>query len=217
MQYGRLTILGDVEPTLARNGSKRARVKVRCECGTVTIKYRAFVRNGGTQSCGCLQRERTKGVNTRHGHARRDQQGRKLSREYVTWQAVIYRCTNPRSKYFRHYGGRGIGVCSRWRVGENGVPGFECFLADMGPKPSSSHSIERIDNNLGYSPENCCWATRAEQARNRRNNHLVILDGQALPLVDACVITGQKYGRAVERLRFGWNESDALFLASKRD
>jgi hypothetical protein len=78
------------------------------------------------------------------------------------------------TKYYA-YGAKGLAVCNRWRFGENGKSGFECFLADMGPKPSPQHSINRLNNNGHYEPANCAWSTPAEQARNRRSTIKVIL------------------------------------------
>lgn len=93
----------------------------------------------------------------RHGNARR---GKRIA-EYGVWAGMHQRCHNPASKSFPNYGGRGIFVCDRWEE-------FSAFFADMGQRPTPSHTLERVNNNAGYGPDNCTWATRSEQCRNRR-------------------------------------------------
>lgn len=131
-----------------------------CICGTLVVIEGANIRAGHSHSCGCAGSRRTIGKRSlRHGHARRGG----ASREYRTWQGMIKRCTNPRSKDWENYGERGIKVCARWRFS------FSDFLADMGPKPIGK-SIERINNDGDYEPGNCKWATRSEQNSNQRRN-----------------------------------------------
>jgi hypothetical protein len=125
----------------------------RCDCGNETIVQGPNLRNGNSKSCGCLRVELAISRATKHGHA-------KKTATYSSWQAMIKRCTNPNTWSWKHYGGRGITVCDRWRYS------FENFLADMGEKPEGL-TLDRINNELGYSPENCRWATPAEQFRNR--------------------------------------------------
>lgn len=124
----------------------------KCDCGVDHLAIGASVRKGDILSCGCLQKEIVSGLHKKHGMA-----GSLL---YLTWRQMHTRCYNPNSQDYKNYGGRGIKVEERWHK-------FENFLADMGEKPSSELTLDRIDNNLDYGPNNCRWATRLEQQRNK--------------------------------------------------
>jgi len=113
---------------------------------------------------------------------------RRARPEYAIWQGMVQRCTNPRRRCYGSYGGRGITVCDRWR------DSFESFLADIGPRPSMAHSLDRIDNAKGYEPGNVRWATRSEQMRNMRSNHWFDLAGRRVLLDEIVAAAGTSTG-----------------------
>jgi hypothetical protein len=118
------------------------------------------------------------------------------------------RCTYQDDISWHRYGGRGVVICERWKQ-------FENFLADMGKKPSPTHSLDRIDPHGNYEPANCKWATRTEQARNRRNNTLVTINGETAPLATFVERFGQDYSRIYQRLnKLGWSVEKAFGLAT---
>lgn len=127
-----------------------------CDCGNISHVVGYKLTAGTTRGCGCRN-----GLATTHGHVRRY----KPSTEYRAWRSMRSRCASPGNASFRLYGGRGITVCERWMS-------FENFFADMGKKPSRRHSLDRIDSDGNYAPENCRWATSAAQQQNRRDSRL---------------------------------------------
>lgn len=179
-----------------------------CDCGTRKTVQMQNLRNGRTQSCGCLQLERSVAATRTHGLTPSDGTKPPL---YATWANMIERCTSPTSTHYKWYGSRGISVCQRWRSGEGALTGFECFILDMGPRPSPRHTVDREDNNGNYEPANCRWATLVEQANNRSNNRVIEAFGQTMTLAEAT----RRYSKitssgVMKRLRQGWSSEAAL-------
>lgn len=195
--FGRLTVLDNTQ----RAPRGQSMLRVRCECGKEKVVAASNVVLGKTTSCGCFARERASAALTKHGQAR----VRAHSAEYKTWCGMLRRCTNSHDKSFAEYGAKGIVVCERW------ADSFEAFFADMGRRPSATHSIDRFpDRNGNYEPGNCRWATKTEQARNRSTNHLVTFRGTDMPLSEACTAAELPYDTVLERLRVGWSTDRAL-------
>lgn len=136
---------------------------------------------------------------------RKVSQGYRL-KEYRAWINMKSRCYTPSSTGFENYGGRGITVCDRWR------DSFDAFYADMGPRPTAKHSIDRRDVNGSYEPGNCRWATMVQQARNTRKNRKV---GDGV-LVEAIQKSGLKTSTVASRLRRGWPIEAALTLSLRK-
>lgn len=126
------------------------------------------------------------------------------SREYWVWANLNQRCRDQKQKSYKNYGGRGISVCERWKTS------FEAFFADMGPRPSALHSIERKNNEGPYSPENCVWAIKITQQRNTRTNVFISYRGVTKCIAEWAPIVGLKQTTLAARLRHGWSTEKAM-------
>lgn len=195
-RFGRLVVLSEVPPTKT---SHQSRLACLCDCGIIKIYGRSNLAHGHSTSCGCRKAEVCGDVHRTHGH---HPQG-KQSRTYTAWCLMRSRCSDPSNKRFADYGGRGITVCPRWEK-------FENFLADMGEKPERL-TLDRIDNERGYEPGNCRWATWEQQARNKRNSRFLTFGGETLTLAEWAERTGIQRGTIAARIdKFGWSVETAL-------
>jgi hypothetical protein len=209
-RVGRLVILSAAEPYRRPSGVLVRRWNVRCDCRTEkTLNHHRLL--AGTQSCGCIKIEQSKAMFTKHGegavHAR--------TAEYRIWLTMKSRCNNPNVQRYDRYGGRGIKVCDRWELGENGKSGYECFIEDIGRRPSALHSLDRHpDNDGGYKPGNVRWATVDDQQKNKTGVHLVQIEGETFTLRQACTRLGIGYSAAKHRIGKGNTAEQALGLCS---
>ena len=174
----------------------------QCDCGNEKVIEIRNVKEGASRSCGCLNTEMVIKRSLKHGNSRRT--GSKRSPEYRAWLAMRERCYCKSVEAYKLYGARGVTVSEDWL----GDDGFANFLRDMGKKPSSKHSLDRIDNSKGYSKENCRWADNIQQANNKTNNVMLTYKGQeyTLPnLIRHLGVSMERYGTIHDRYRKGWS------------
>lgn len=191
-RFGRLVVLGFV----GQAPSTQAKWLCKCDCGNYHVVVRGTLVGGYSRSCGCLIVDVLNKRNTTHGMSH--------VAGYKLWRAMIDRCERPAELHYDRYGGRGITVCERWRNS------LECFLEDMGPRPGPEYTIDRIDNDLGYFPENCRWATRREQSRNTSRNRILEWGGESMTLVEWSEKVGIHDVTIHWRLSSGWSVEEAL-------
>ena len=190
--FGSLTVLREGIPTASRHKT----VICQCTCGVQKVVRLANLTAGDTTSCGCQ-----KSVSIR---AKKVTHGMNGSYVYRVWQSMKARCYNETNASYSRYGGRGIVVCDRWR------DNFEAFYADMGNPPSESHSIERSDSDGNYEPGNCRWATKVEQANNRRDTIYLTLNGRTASLATWAQEMGVPQSTIRMRLHRGWTHEEAI-------
>lgn len=191
-KFGRLTVL-EYDP-------KRARWICLCECGKKTWVLPPSLKRGFTKSCGCLKSDLARIAHFKHGKAK--------SKIFNIWSHIRRRCFNPNTKYYEHYGGRGINVCERWM-------NFENFYADMGDPPEGEGriSLDRIDNNGNYEPGNCRWANQKMQSDNKRTTRFFEYQGEKHTLRDWAKIKGVSYGQLRQRIyQRGWGFEEAITI-----
>lgn len=195
-RYGRLRPSAFAFMRETEGGQRKNYWLCKCDCGEEIIVSVASLQSGDTRSCGCLRREAVAAKNTKHGQSR--------SAEHRAWCEMKRRCLNPRSKSFHNYGGRGISICPRW------IESFENFLADLGPRPTSQHSIDRINVNGNYEPDNCRWATSAEQYSDLRKSVHVEVNGIRKTVAEWARLTGINPYTIYDRIDAGWDPVRAV-------
>ena len=189
-------------------GRKNGRTLWRCicDCGKESVTGYSNLMTGNTKSCGCMEKANLEYFQ-RHSYRRKsaslDFSGT-LNKHplYGLWSSMLTRCYNKNSKHYNIYGGRGIKVCDRW------LPvnfGFEHFVSDMGERPSNMHTLDRINNDGDYCPENCRWATITQQSNNKRKSIIVYYFGKRIYLKELCQIIGLNYSRVAHQIQKGFD------------
>jgi len=190
-RYGRLIV-----SSLSEMRGKHRYWLCFCDCGNKKYVCASNLYNKHAQSCGCLNKELTLKRNVTHGKSK--------TITYSIWKGIRKRCLNQNEPNYHNYGGRGIKVCDSWAKYEN-------FYADMGERPSDQHSIDRIDNNKGYSPNNCRWATQKTQMNNTRSNVLITHNGLTLTVQEWSERSLVSYNTFWQRLyTLNWDIERAL-------
>ena len=183
---------------VGKNSSGALVWRFECDCGKIFDSTPSHFKSGRNKSCGCIHKDTI----TKHGYSKNPL--------YSIYTSMIARCKNPNSTSYHRYGARGISVCDRW------LNSFEDFCSDIGDRPSHQHSIDRIDNNKDYYPDNCKWATKKEQARNRRNTKLITHNGRTASIPEWSEITGIPQQLIQTRIRRGWSDEDAISISNCR-
>ena len=199
--FGRWTVVAEAAP----DAWKHRRVQCLCQCGQTKVLSLNILRTGDSRSCGCYnwgQSEIRKAERNRSGTP--EHHNMTGTPEYVSWVSARSRCHCPTSGNYRHYGGRGIYMCDAWRGS------FAAFFRDMGPRPSLSYTLGRIDNDGPYSPENCHWATRFEQGRNTRQNRFVTINEETLCVTDWAARNHINTAIVWSRIQLGWSPERAV-------
>lgn len=200
--YDYLTIIEDLGMVPDARGGRRRMCKCKCRCGSLITTALHSLKTGNTRSCGCRRCDTL----TRHGATKNGV----MTRCYKIWAGMNKRCTNPKSSIWHNYGGRGIQVCERWKL-------FENFFEDMGDPPPK-HSLDRIDNDGNYEPENCRWATQKEQTLNMRKTRYLTIGGIKKPLQTWAEELGINVNTLRNRVLYrGWTVEDAINIPMMKE
>lgn len=190
MTFGRLTVVSKAES----NKHGAAMWRCACSCGREHLAMGSLLRRGEVKSCGCLKGS-SPAYNRTHNMSD--------TPLFRVWATMRNRCKNPKVKGYESYGGRGIKVCERWES-------FENFMADMGPRPSEAHSIDRINVDGDYEPRNCRWATITDQMSNKRNSRFLSANGETHTMAEWARRLGCNPAAILARLATGMSEAEAV-------
>lgn len=188
LKFGLIHVICFAGKRIKNSGNAEYFYHCRCSCGTQRLISGVALTGKKRRGCRCWNS---------------DLNGMRESDEYRIWSAMWTRCTNPRQASWKNYGGRGITVCERWEK-------FEHFFADMGQRPTRQHTIDRRDNDAGYSPDNCRWITRREQNRNRSDNHRLTFRGETKTIAEWSEDVHIEQRTIWWRISSGWSVDRAL-------
>lgn len=200
-RFGRLVVIEQAE-----RKSNRIAWLCRCDCGNEKIVIGKTLTNGLTKSCGCLRKELVKANRTKHLKCE--------SRIYITYNNMKKRCFYEGCDHYKWYGGENKTVCKEW-LGENGFKNFFEWAINNGY--TDELTIDRIDNTKGYSPDNCRWVTPKQNCRNKRNNHLITIDGETKTLVEWCEQYNISETVVRSRIRIGWDDIKSITTPKLRN
>ena len=202
-RFGKLLVLGIAEPIINPSGQKTACWKCKCDCGNVKIIRGTSLKSGRSTSCGCAFSEIMRKRKTTHGKSK--------GRLYHTYYGMKSRCNNQNDKSYANYGGRGIKVCEEW---ENDFEVFYKWALENGY--NEDLSIDRINNDFGYSPENCRWVNGLSQARNKQSTRYLTHNGETKALSEWAEAYGISVQMLAGRLKRGWDVYKALTTPPKK-
>lgn len=196
MRFGRLTVISRDSNYLSPKGYRAVNWLCKCDCGKMVVVRGCNLKSGASKSCGC----------NRIDFPNRTVHGLSKTKIYNIWRSMRARCENVHSSAYPDYGGRGINICDEWKNS------FESFYQwSITHNYSDGLSIDRVDNNSGYFPDNCRWVDAEVQQNNKRNNHYITYDGQTMTMKQWADKTGIKYQKLKDRInKCGWDVARAL-------
>lgn len=204
-KFGRLTVIKQADDHICPSGRHLVRWLCRCECGDYTTVIACHLKSGHTTSCGCFNLEKLVIRSKKHELT--------YTRLYYIWASMKSRCYNSNDTNYKHYGARGITICDEWK--DDVKVFYDWAMANGYDDKAKKYkcTIDRIDVNKGYSPENCRWVDMKIQGRNKRSNRIIAINGESHCLVEWCEILNLKYKKVSDRInKLHWSPERALEL-----